>query len=345
VKTGKLYRSPPGAAPRRGPAPAGRLALLALLAALASVAPSAGAAPACEDRGARAPEAHCESLAFGGLARTYRLYAPARLPPAPALLVVLHGGGGGGAGMEALTGRGFNRLADEAGVLVAYPDGVDHAWNDGRHDLKARAVRDGVDDVGYLRALVAELGRRYGVDRQRVYVTGMSNGGMMTLRLACDAPDVFAGFVAVAASLGEDTAASCRPAVARPVALIDGTDDPLVPFAGGEVRVLGAHRGRVIGAAATFAAFRGFAGCDAVADEPPLDRIADDGTALVVRRGAGCRPGTAVVLYEVQGGGHAWPGGLRYAREWLIGKVSRELDATDETWRFLGLGGSRRGPV
>jgi polyhydroxybutyrate depolymerase len=339
----ELYRPAAHAAPRQ----ATRVwaARLAAVAAVGWLAQPASAAPSCSDRGAKAPEASCESLAYGGRERTYRLYVPAWLAPAAPLLVVLHGGGGGGAGMEALTGKGFNRRADEAGVLVVYPDGLDHGWNDGRHDLRNRSTRDDVDDVGFLRELIATLGRRYPLDRGRVFATGISNGGMMTLRLACDAADVFTGFVAVAASLGEDAAAACRPAVARPVALIDGTDDPLVPFGGGEVRVLGAKRGRVIGAEATFAAFRGFAGCAGIEREPPLDRIADDGTALVVRRAAGCRGGIAVALYEVQGGGHAWPGGLRYAREWLIGKVSRELDATDETWRFLGLPGSRRGPV
>jgi polyhydroxybutyrate depolymerase len=343
VKTVKLYRSAPHTAPRQARrGPAGRLAALAVLLLAAQ---SAAGAPVCQDRGAKAPEARCESLAFGGRERTYRLYVPAVLPAAAPLLVVLHGGGGGAAGMEALTGRGFNRRADEAGVVVVYPEGVDHAWNDGRHDLKARTVRDGVDDVGYLRALVEALGRRFPIDRGRVFVTGISNGGMMTLRLACDAADLFAGFVAVAASLGEDTAAACKPAVPRPVALVDGTDDPLVPYAGGEVRVLGARRGRVIGAEATFAAFRDAAGCGAVESEPPLDQIADDGTALVIRRAVGCRPGVSVVLYEVDGGGHAWPGGLAYLGKWLIGKVSQELDATDETWRFLGLRGSRRGPV
>ncbi len=323
----------------------GVAACLLTMAALASFAPPASALPNCSERGAKAPEARCESLAFGGRERTYRLYVPARLAPAAPLLVVLHGGGGGGAGMEALTGKGFNRRADEAGVLVVYPDGLDHGWNDGRHDLRSRSSRDHVDDVGYLRALVESLGRRYPLDRQRLFVAGISNGGMMTLRLACDAADLVTGFVAVAASLGEDTAAACQPAVARPVALIDGSDDPLVPFGGGAVRVLGAQRGRVIGAEATFAAFRGFGSCTGVEREPPLDRIADDGTSLVVERATGCRGGAGVVLYEVQGGGHAWPGGLRYAREWLIGKVSRELDATDETWRFLGLPGRRRGPV
>jgi polyhydroxybutyrate depolymerase len=342
VKTVKLYRSARAAAPHQ--AAAIRAGRRAALAAAVLLGPAAGAAPACADRGAKAPEARCESLAFGGRERTYRLYVPPRLGPAAPLLVVLHGGGGGGAGMEALTARGFNRRADEAGVLVVYPDGVEHGWNDGRHDLRTRAVREAVDDVGYLRALVATLGRRYPLDRERVFVTGISNGGMMTLRLACDAADLYTGFVAVAASLGADTAGRCQPAAARPVALIDGTEDPLVPFAGGEVKVLGARRGRVLGAEATAAAFRGFAGCSGVDSEPPLDRIADDGTVLVVRRAAGCRSGTSVVLYEVQGGGHAWPGGLRYAREWLIGRVSRELDATEEVWRFLGLGGGSRGP-
>ncbi len=343
MKAAELYRPGVVAAPR--PARPPRAWRLAGLAAAALLAAPAGAAPACVDRGAQAPEAQCESLAFDGRERSYRLYVPPRLATPAALLVVLHGGGGGGAGMEALTGRGFNRRADETGALVVYPDGVGHGWNDGRHDLKSRSVKDNVDDVGFLRALVEALGRRYPLDHERVYVTGISNGGMMTLRLACEASDTFRGFVAVAASLGEDLAARCRPAAARPVAVIDGTADPIVPFGGGEVRVLWAGRGRVIGAEATVAAFRGFAGCTAVASEPPLDRIADDGTVLVVRRATGCLSGASVVLYEVQGGGHAWPGGLRYAREWLIGKVSRELDATEETWRFLGLGGNRRGPV
>ncbi|MBS0375971.1 MAG: prolyl oligopeptidase family serine peptidase [Proteobacteria bacterium] len=335
----KLYRPAPVAAPRQA---AGHAATAVLL--LLATSGPALAQPSCSDRGAQAPEARCESLRFGGRDRTYRLYVPARPAARAPLLVVLHGGGGGGAGMEALTGRGFNRRADEAGAIIVYPDGVDHAWNDGRHDLKARTVRDGTDDVGYLRELVATLERRFAVDPGRVYVTGMSNGGMMTLRLACDAADVFDGFVAVAASLGEDTAAACHPAAARPLALVDGTEDPLVPYGGGEVRVLGSARGRVIGAEATFAAFRAVAGCGGEAASAPLDRIATDGTALVVRRATDCRAGVPLVLYQVDGGGHAWPGGRRYAREWLIGRVSEELDATDEIWRFFGLDSGPGGP-
>lgn len=342
METPELYRPGPRAAPRQRPRAA---VLRGYVLAAAWLAVPVHAAPACVDRGGRSPEARCESLAFGGRERTYRLYVPSRLAPAAPLLVALHGGGGGGASMEALTGRGFNRRADEVGALVVYPDGVDHAWNDGRHDLRTRSVRENVDDVGFLKALVAALAARYPVDPARVYVTGMSNGGMMTLRLACDASDVFAGFVAVAASLGADVATRCRPARVRPVALIDGTADPLVPYAGGEVRVLGAARGQVLGAERTFATFRALAGCSGVESDAPLDRVADDATTLALHRAVGCRDAARVVLYEIGGGGHSWPGGLRYARAWLIGTVSQELDATEATWRFLGLPGTRRGPV
>ena len=343
MATVELYRSRHPAASHH-PVASGLLAALLLLAGAAG---PASAEPRCEDLGAKAPETRCESISFGGRERTYRLYVPAHRPEGAApLLFVLHGGGGGGAGMEELTQHGFNRRADETGALIVYPDGVGHGWNDGRLDLRSRSVKDDVDDVGFLRALVAALEKRFPVDPAHVVVTGMSNGGMMTLRLACDASDVFKGFVAVAASLGADLKPHCDARGIHRLALIDGTADPIVPWAGGAVSVLGASRGHVIGAEATYDFFRDAAHCGATHADPPLDRVADDGTQLTVHRAVGCDADSEVRLYQVDGGGHAWPGGLRYAREWLIGKVSRELDATDETWRFLGLAPERSaGPV
>lgn len=297
----------------------------------------ASAAPSCVGATPRNDETRCESINHGGRERTYRLYVPTRLAPAAPLLVVLHGGGGGSGGMELLTANGFNHRAAEAGALVVYPDGYGRGWNDGRHDLKSAATKEDVDDVGFLRALVEALGKRYAIDPARVFVTGISNGGMMTLRLACEARDVFKGFVAVAASLGEDIAERCDAGGVDRLALIDGTADPIVPWEGGTVAVLGAKRGRVIGARKSFELFMSAANCQGEHTDPPLDRVADDGTQLTLHKATDCARGADLRLYEVDGGGHAWPGGLRYAGKWLIGTVSRELDATDETWRFLGL--------
>jgi polyhydroxybutyrate depolymerase len=338
----ELYRS-------RRPAALQQATLLGAFAAFGIAvfaAGSARAAPSCTGVAPRAAETHCESIRHDGRERTYRIYIPARVAPAAPLLLVLHGGGGGGGGMESLTAHGFNRRADEIGAIIVYPDGIGHGWNDGRHDLRSAAVKGQVDDVGFLRALVAALERRYPIDRARVFAAGISNGGMMTLRLACEARDVFKGFVAVAASLGEDIAGSCNAAGIERLALIHGTADPIVPWGGGTVAVLGARRGRVIGAAASFKFFMAAAQCEAERADPPLDRVADDGTQLTLHTASNCVGGADLRLYEIDGGGHAWPGGPRYARERLIGKVSRELDATDETWRFLGLAAeTSAGPV
>lgn len=338
----ELYRSSRLAAPHQA---AMRAAVAAVALALGLPA-AAHAAPNCTRPSAHPTETRCESLAFGGRDRTYRIYVPARVAVGAPVLLVLHGGGGGGGGMETLTAHGFNHRADGIGAIIVYPDGVGRHWNDGRNDPHSRAAEDKVDDVGFLRALVASLERRYPVDRERVFVTGISNGGMMTLRLACEARDVFKGFVAVAASLGEELAAHCSADGIARLALIDGTADPIVPWDGGTVAVLGGAHGRVIGAKATFAKFMAAANCQSDQQDPPLDRVADDGTELTLHRAAACAGSADLRLYEVGGGGHAWPGGLRYAGEWLIGKVSQELDATDEAWRFLGLAqGSLAGPV
>jgi len=131
------------------------------------------------------------------LKRTFRLYVPAKTAEgALPLILVLHGGGGTGGNMEWLTRQGFNRIADREGAIVAYPDGVGHSWNDGRPDLQSRAASEKVDDLGYLRELPHEISATLPVDVARVYATGISNGGFMAYRLACDAANVAMEFLA-----------------------------------------------------------------------------------------------------------------------------------------------------
>jgi len=303
--------------------------------ALAGSACTARAAAPCGNGGARA-QTHCETLAFDGRERSYRLYVPERVATPAPLLLVLHPALFDGATMQAITSGGFDRRADSSGALILYPDGIDQHWNDGREATAAAAAH--IDDVGFLRALVGALAARYPIDPARIYVAGFSNGGMMALRLACQATDVFAGFVAVAASLGAELAAQCHPQPPRPVALIDGTADPLVPYAGGKVGLFGS-RGRVVGADATFALFSGLAGCNARGAQPQALDAGRNPPEILVHRAGGCPPGIEVALFEVRGGGHAWPGGARVSPQLILlrGSLSHAIDATDETWRFLGL--------
>lgn len=279
-------------------------------------------------------EAKCYSIEHGGVQRTFRVYAPpTRKGPTP-LVMVLHGGGGSGGNMEWLTKRGFNRIADRDGAVIVYPDGIGKSWNDGRSDLKSEAVEKQVDDVGYLRALATQLAAPFAIDTKRIYATGISNGGLMSYRLACEAADVFAAVAPVAANLSVDLASRCKPARAIALAIINGTEDPLIPWDGGPVKILWSTRGEVISADATMTEWMRLDHCADAHDNAPLDAVKDDGTR-VVEHFARCTDTTEVRLYEVRGGGHTWPGGEAYLGQWLVGRVSREIDANALIWRFF----------
>jgi polyhydroxybutyrate depolymerase len=280
-------------------------------------------------------ESQCESLNHDGRVRTYRLYVPSSLhEPAP-LLLVLHGGGGSGSNMELMTHRGFNRVADRDGALVVYPDGVGRNWNDGRTDVRAKAMQEHVDDVGFLRALVRELSARYRLDAKRVYSTGISNGGFMSFRLACDAADVFAAVAPVAANLSVDLGPQCKPSRPVSVAMLNGTEDPLVPWKGGQVGLWGIKRGEAWSSEQTFDTWATLDGCTVKSDDQVFDNDEDDGTSVVLHVRSQCRGGTEVRLYEIRGGGHNWPRGEKYLSERIVGRISQELDGVKEVWGFL----------
>lgn len=250
-----------------------------------------------------APPAAAESLVVQGRERDYRLRTPEGAGPWP-LLLLLHGGGGSGRQIERHSDLTQPLLA--AGFAVAYPDGVGRQWNDGRADLDAATVRAGVDDVAFLLALVDRLVGEGTADPERVFVAGISNGGIMTFRLLCDAAGRFAGAITVVANLGQETAAGCAPARPVPLLMLNGTADPLVRYEGGPVMVLGKARGGVIGTEATLALFARANGCAGLAPLPLADPAPDDGVGVEAIVGEGCAAATRLLRYV--GGGHGWPG-------------------------------------
>ncbi|MDD4868958.1 MAG: PHB depolymerase family esterase [Kiritimatiellae bacterium] len=277
-------------------------------------------------------------LNFAGQVRTYRLYIPHsydRTKPAP-LVLVIHGGGGDSEGMISLTLGGFNALAERDRFIVVYPEGIEKNWNDKREGVKkSRAHMEKIDDVGFLCFLVDELVKRYNIDVRHVYATGISNGGHMSLCLACEKPDRFAAVAAVTAELPESLA-KCTPSEPVSVLIMNGTKDRLVPWDGGTIGGFLGGRGRDISTEETVKFWVRHNVCPAeprVVQEPDVDP--NDGTR--VRRetyGLG-KNGTEVVLYVIENGGHTWPDGHQYLKESLVGKTTRDINACEVVWRFF----------
>jgi polyhydroxybutyrate depolymerase len=270
-----------------------------------------------------APAGEPRTLLAGGVSRRYFLYLPStwhRGRPAP-LVLVFHGGGGRASGIAPHTG--FSRLAEREGFVVAYPQGLNGRWNDGRGYAAT------YDDVGFVRALLDTLGRELSVDPRRVYATGISNGAMFAYRLACDLPGVFAAVAPVAGAMPADLAPACAHTQPVSVLAFQGTADPLMPYFGGGVA---RRRGRVLSAERSIAFWATTSGCAApvTTDEP--DRVTD-GTRVRRTAYGTCREGRAVELYTIEGGGHTWPGGPPVGGS--VGRVTREIDATPVIWAFF----------
>lgn len=290
-------------------------------------APSASATPT-QSGGAGA-------LLHDGLERSYRLRLPddyQSQSPTP-LVLALHGGGGDKDQMCDLTGS-LADLVDQEGFLLLCPQGIEGHWNDGRAGGRYRAHRENTDDVGFLLALLEQVSQEHSVDPARVYVTGASNGGMMTYRLACQAPDEFAAAAAVIANLPVEL--DCRPERPVPIMIMNGTEDPLMPYQGGQVRFLGQELGAVRSAEATAHFWAEANGCRPEVEREELEEVdPEDGTSIRLERYGDCDGGSEVLFYTVVGGGHTWPGGRQYAGERLIGPISREGHMGSMVWAFF----------
>lgn len=262
-----------------------------------------------------------QSMASGGRTRTYRLYRPAGLDsssPAP-LVVFLHGGFGDGQNAE--QSYGWDAAAERGGFIVAYPDGVSRAWNGGT--CCGLPASQGIDDVGFIRDLVARLRGELAIDPRRIYATGISNGGILDYRLACET-DIFA-------AIAPDSATMLVPCSAPrqiSVLAIHGTADTHIPYMGG----LGSGPGHVDGPAVP----------EVIARWRSVDRCAIPVTTtsgVVTTALADCPGGRAVELITIAGAGHQWPGGTRLnpALAALAGldQPSTAIDATAVVWAFF----------
>jgi polyhydroxybutyrate depolymerase len=275
------------------------------------------------------------SLRVGDLERTFAFYVPARLVSNPPLLIALHGSMGNAGKMRYETAYRFEQLADEHGFILVYPEGHAGHWNDCRKKGPYAAKQLGIDDVGFMRALVAHFRSTNAVDSARVFAIGLSNGAHLAYRLALEAPELVSAVAAVAANLPAEGNFDCtRAPGATSVLIINGTEDPINPFAGGRVTLFGfGDRGDVLSARESAAYFARRNGITAAAVIERIPQTRSSPTS-VERSDWRSTTGDDVALYTIHGGGHTLPQSrLRFPR--LLGRTHRELDGPAEIWRFF----------
>ena len=320
-----------------GPAPVARLlAAVSLLTLLAlgctshhdqAPAGTSARAPATSVPAASIPlDRSTQSMSVAGTPRTVHLYRPPGLRGAVPLVLMLHGGYG--SGVQAEDSYHWDAEANRGRFLLALPDALNASWNAGG-SCCGPSARLNVDDVGFLTRLVASLREQADIDPARIFVSGISNGGVMAYRMACE--------TALFAAVGVDSATMLVPCTgARPASVlhIHGTADPVIPYQGGTGRAY-SLKGYAITTPpipSVVARWRAIDGCPA----PTSSTSGPGGT--VTTSTARCPGGRTVELITIAGAGHQWPGGTpnpRAEQLFHTGLPSTALDATQTIWQFF----------
>lgn len=310
-------------------------------------------AGACQDAFDGPAIAECEVPGWED--RAYDLVLPEGYDgstPVP-LLLALHGGGGNKAAAERVTcsegevddASCLHRHAQQGGYAVVFPNGTGfglfdevRTWNagggqDGWRCASGKACEEGIDDVAYVADLLDDVEERVVVDTDRVYATGLSNGGAMSHRLACELSERITAIAAVGGAMQFTTNATCAPTRPVPVLHVHGTADPCWQYEEGSPDCpVGGGDDPHVGVEQTMAEWAAILGCEGSTTEEALADTAQDGTSTVRLTWTGCA--APLQHLRIDGGGHAWPDGYQYLREGTIGVVPRDW-GNEVLWDFL----------
>ncbi|AKJ65622.1 alpha/beta fold hydrolase [Kiritimatiella glycovorans] len=284
------------------------------------------------------PGDHIRTVTVGEVQRRYRLHVPASYDPEKETPVVIafHGGGGNPDAMVRVSR--LDDKSEEAGFLVAYPFGSgpdeDRMLTFNGGECCGYAMHREIDDVGFVRTMLDNLEEVANVDSGAVFATGLSNGGIMSYRVAAELADRIAAIAPVGGPLMMETIAPSRPVA---VMHFHGTADKFAPFKGGFGENGRGGRGvtEFRSVDRSLQLWIQSNGCD---DEPTVTKLPDtkdDGTRVTQKNWGNGREGTEVVLIEIEGGGHTWPGVAPPAAAAFLGLATRDISANDLMWDFF----------
>jgi len=276
------------------------------------------------------------TIVSGGLKRTFYFYQPKTYKKGTKrpLVIALHAGSQSAKEMISFTR--FNPMADRDTFFVAYPSGVDDKWNDGRV-IPFESNANKPNDVQFISDLIDYLIANKNVDAERVYVTGLASGAVLCFTLGCQLSDKIQAIAPVAGGMAIDIFKGCKPKNIVNVLAINGQDDPIIPFAGGDIKIYDKTYGKIAGLEETMVYFANYE--SEIKSTPfrvkkkDLDRT--DHTTIVTTTYTNNKFGSDIILYEIKGGGHSWPGSAPLLSPDLTGNVSREMDASTVVWDFF----------
>ena len=287
---------------------------------------------------------YTKTIQSGGITLSYQIHIPIGYDPSQTvpLVFVIHGGGGNG--KQILMGTKFDLKADAEKFIVVAPDGVDNNWNDGRGSTARGETTASVtknDDVAFIKELLTEIKQSYNIDTKRIYTAGVSNGAMMSQRMICDAPGIFAAVGAMSGPMRTQTVETCKGTAS--VVGIQGTDDPFFPIEDGNgiptfPLVLRRNAEQTVITVAEIASIWVQKNtCTATPVITAVPTVVQDGTSVTKYTYTGCSNSTAVEYYIVKGMGHGWPPNTNAKTENLAGPTSGNINATDVVWSFFKL--------
>jgi poly(3-hydroxybutyrate) depolymerase len=241
------------------------------------------------------PFAQSGSIQVGGETRTFIVHAPTGLSN-PSLVISMHGASGTGSQQQSMSG--FDKIADREKFVVVYPDGISNRW-----DIT------GTKDVNFILAIIDTMAARYQIDRNRVYATGFSMGGMLSYKLACTVADKIAA-IGPASGYMMGGGGGCSPSRPMPIMHIHGSADDVVDFSGLASYITG---------------WVGKNGCPTAAQITKPYPESKSNSKVTKEYYGPCKEGSEIVVLTVEGMGHAYPGSFG----------SQDINASEEFWAFF----------